>query len=152
MGRAPAAQGIVHWCAQYTGPQARPGAAASRKICTAHPSNCVVVTARGAMLHTARTPPAAAARAAGGPRARARSAAHPAKRRPAPRPSAALFHRPPPPAALEVAAELLASGDPSVHGYGPAEGLPALREALRDKVRRDNGLEGVRSGIFHVSA
>jgi len=33
--------------------------------------------------------------------------------------------------------------DPSVHAYGPCEGLPALREGLKRKLRSENGLEGV---------
>ncbi|GBF95700.1 aspartate aminotransferase [Raphidocelis subcapitata] len=49
---------------------------------------------------------------------------------------------PPPPAALARASELLASSPPSLHGYGPAEGLPELRAALREKLRAENGLEG----------
>lgn len=61
-----------------------------------------------------------------------------------------IVHWQPPPAAMEAAAQLLstaasaAGGDAaSINGYGPAEGLPALREALRDKVAKQNGLEGV---------
>jgi hypothetical protein len=49
-------------------------------------------------------------------------------------------------AILQVAQELLTSGDPSIHSYGPAEGLPPLREALREKLLRVNGLQGVRGG------
>ena len=36
------------------------------------------------------------------------------------------------------------ANDPSVSSYGPDEGLPALREALRHKIRQENGLQGVR--------
>jgi aspartate/methionine/tyrosine aminotransferase len=37
-----------------------------------------------------------------------------------------------------------ASPQQQLHGYGPAEGLPALREALRQKLEAVNGLTGVR--------
>lgn len=37
----------------------------------------------------------------------------------------------------------VASGDASVNGYGPAEGLPALRDALKQKLADKNGLTGV---------
>ncbi len=42
----------------------------------------------------------------------------------------------------QKAAQVLAS-DASVSGYGPAEGMPALREALRAKVARVNKLTNV---------
>jgi hypothetical protein len=48
----------------------------------------------------------------------------------------------PPPKALEVASHLLAN-DPSIHGYGPADGLPPLRDALLRKLQAVNGLSGV---------
>lgn len=54
-----------------------------------------------------------------------------------------IVHWQPPPAAMQAAADLLAAGGPSVNGYGPAEGLPALREALRHKLATKNGLQGV---------
>lgn len=54
-----------------------------------------------------------------------------------------VVHWPPPPGAVEAGARALAAGGPAAHGYGPAEGLPALREALRRKIRDVNGLEGV---------
>lgn len=54
-----------------------------------------------------------------------------------------IVHWQPPPAAMEAAGQLLAAGDASVNGYGPAEGLPALREALQQKIASRNGLEGV---------
>lgn len=50
-----------------------------------------------------------------------------------------IVHWQPPPASLETAARLLQS-DASINGYGPAEGLPALRAALREKVRTSNKL------------
>lgn len=34
-----------------------------------------------------------------------------------------------------------------IHGYGPDEGLPALREALKHKLATRNGLPGVSSII-----
>lgn len=52
-----------------------------------------------------------------------------------------IVHWAPPPEALAVAASMAA--DPAVSQYGPDEGLPALREALRRKIREENGLEGV---------
>ena len=39
--------------------------------------------------------------------------------------------------------------DPSVSSYGPDEGMPALRAALREKLARENGLEGY---DVHVTA
>ncbi|KAF5834510.1 PLP-dependent transferase [Dunaliella salina] len=50
-----------------------------------------------------------------------------------------IVHWSPPPQALQAASVALAQ-DPSVHGYGPAEGLPMLREALREKIAKRNGL------------
>lgn len=63
-----------------------------------------------------------------------------------------IVHWQPPPAALEVAARLMAQGDPSIHGYGPALGLPALTEALQAKVAVTNGLEGVRAAAWCAGA
>jgi DNA-binding transcriptional MocR family regulator len=54
-----------------------------------------------------------------------------------------IVHWQPPPAALEVAAQLVAAGHAGIHGYGPAEGLPALREALKQKLQDQSGLAGV---------
>jgi len=48
-----------------------------------------------------------------------------------------IVHWPPPPEALEMAAK--AAADPASAAYGAAEGLPALREALRDKLAAVNG-------------
>lgn len=56
-----------------------------------------------------------------------------------------VVHWPPPPAALQVAGQLLAANDASVHLYGPDEGLPGLRAALAAKVASQNGLHGVRA-------
>jgi hypothetical protein len=50
-------------------------------------------------------------------------------------------HWQPPPQALQRAAEM--APDPAVSAYGPDEGLPALREALRRKLKEENGLAGV---------
>jgi aspartate/methionine/tyrosine aminotransferase len=52
-----------------------------------------------------------------------------------------IVHWPPPPAAVAAAAAELTSPNSAVHGYGPAEGLPELREKLRAKLRADNGLD-----------
>lgn len=41
------------------------------------------------------------------------------------------------------------ANDPAVSAYGPDEGLPALRDALRRKIREENGLEGVRQAVPH---
>ncbi len=51
-----------------------------------------------------------------------------------------VVHWPPPPEALDAAAAAIR--DPATSCYGPNEGLPVLREALRQKVARDNGLQG----------
>jgi aspartate/methionine/tyrosine aminotransferase len=60
-----------------------------------------------------------------------------------------IVHWQPPPAAMAAAAELLGSADGvSINGYGPAEGLPALRTALQQKLADKNGLQGVSE---HVS-
>jgi aromatic aminotransferase len=56
-----------------------------------------------------------------------------------------IVHWPPPPEALCRSAELLVS-NPSIHSYGPCEGLPALRDALKEKLRACNGLHDVRHG------
>lgn len=55
-----------------------------------------------------------------------------------------IVHWGPPPAATEAATRLLAAGGPTVHGYGPVEGLPDLRDALAAKLIQRNGLHGVR--------
>src|SRR3954464_15392738 len=44
---------------------------------------------------------------------------------------------PTPPAIVEAA--VAAARDPQNHRYTPAGGLPALREAIADKTRRDSG-------------
>ncbi len=61
---------------------------------------------------------------------------------------AGIVHWQPPAAALQRAAELVASGDPALSQYGPDEGLPELRQALREKLERENGLTGVRHRSF----
>lgn len=53
--------------------------------------------------------------------------------------------------ALQRAAELVASGDPALNQYGPDEGLPELRQVLREKLERENGLTGV-SGPLLLTA
>jgi len=55
-----------------------------------------------------------------------------------------IVHWQPPAAALQAAADLVK--DPAVSAYGPDEGLPALREALRRKIQEENGLQGVSAG------
>ena len=52
-----------------------------------------------------------------------------------------MVHWRPPKGALDRAASML--GEPSVNAYGPDEGLPVLREALRQKIAEENGLRGV---------
>ncbi|HEX6068977.1 MAG TPA: pyridoxal phosphate-dependent aminotransferase [Longimicrobiaceae bacterium] len=44
----------------------------------------------------------------------------------------------PPPSAVEALSEFLA--DPGNHRYGPVDGMPALREALAEKLERENGI------------
>lgn len=51
-----------------------------------------------------------------------------------------VVHWPPPEEAVTSAAAM--ANSLAVHSYGPDEGLPELREALREKLRRQNGLEG----------
>jgi hypothetical protein len=58
--------------------------------------------------------------------------------------AAGIVHWGPPMQAMNRAAAMVA--DPSVNSYGPDEGLPALREALRRKIADENGLHGVRGG------
>lgn len=53
---------------------------------------------------------------------------------------AGIVHWGPPPQALHRAAAMVS--DPAMNAYGPDEGLPLLRDALRDKVVRENGLKG----------
>lgn len=54
---------------------------------------------------------------------------------------AGIVHWQPPPEALQLASQM--ATDPAVSAYGPDDGLPALREALRQKIRTENGLDGV---------
>ncbi|GAB4819316.1 hypothetical protein N2152v2_006362 [Parachlorella kessleri] len=51
-----------------------------------------------------------------------------------------VVHWKPPKEALDRATQALAEG--GIHGYGADEGLPALRDALRQKIAAENGLEG----------
>lgn len=51
-----------------------------------------------------------------------------------------IVHWAPPEAALEKAKSQIMD-NPVVHGYGPDEGMPELREKLREKLQRENGLE-----------
>ncbi|GAX73280.1 hypothetical protein CEUSTIGMA_g734.t1 [Chlamydomonas eustigma] len=52
-----------------------------------------------------------------------------------------IVHWQPPPNALKAASDLLLSGASELSGYGPAEGLPALRQALKAKIASKNGLQ-----------
>ena len=52
-----------------------------------------------------------------------------------------MVHWSPPEVALQAAQAALA--DPSIHGYGPADGWPPLLEALADKLEAQNGLPRV---------
>jgi aromatic aminotransferase len=54
-----------------------------------------------------------------------------------------VVHWSPPQRALDAAVAMAAT--PAAHRYGPAEGMPALRQALKDKVARENGLHNVRA-------
>lgn len=75
-----------------------------------------------------------------------------------------VVHWRPPPAATAAAAELMAAageggihsseggmravfGAGGVNSYGPADGLPALVEALKDKLATQNCLQGVGGGL-----
>lgn len=58
-----------------------------------------------------------------------------------------IVHWQPPPQALERAKAMVY--DPSCSGYGPDEGSPALREALRAKLAKENNLYGY---DVHVTA
>eukprot|EP00775_Hariotina_reticulata_P011561 gene11559-11705_t len=53
-----------------------------------------------------------------------------------------IVHWQPPPAATQLAGQLLNVGEPSIHGYGPADGLPRLKEALEHKLSTKNNLQG----------
>lgn len=52
-----------------------------------------------------------------------------------------IVHWAPPVAASEAAAK--AAGEPDTNSYCADDGLPVLREALKEKLRRENGLDGV---------
>ncbi|EKX51124.1 hypothetical protein GUITHDRAFT_103045 [Guillardia theta CCMP2712] len=49
---------------------------------------------------------------------------------------------PPPPGCMEEATRLLQKGDPELHRYGDCEGLQALTEKLKQKLKRENNIEG----------
>lgn len=51
-----------------------------------------------------------------------------------------VVHWAPPDAAVAAAVEFTQTN--AAHSYGPAEGMPELRAALREKLQRENGLEG----------
>ena len=53
-----------------------------------------------------------------------------------------VVHWAPPQSALDAARD--AAGSAAAHAYGPAQGSPVLRAALRDKVAAENGLHNVR--------
>lgn len=53
-----------------------------------------------------------------------------------------ISHWGPPAACLEAAQQV--SSRPETYTYGPDEGLPELRQLLKEKVETQNGLEGVR--------
>lgn len=54
-----------------------------------------------------------------------------------------VVHWLPPKSALDTAKQAAATA--AVHSYGPASGYPALREALVEKVAKENGLQNVRA-------
>ena len=56
-----------------------------------------------------------------------------------------VVHWSPPQRAMDAAIE--AASTTAAHSYGPAQGMPALREALKHKVEQENGLKNV--GVFH---
>ena len=54
-----------------------------------------------------------------------------------------VVHWSPPQRAVDKAVALAAT--PAAHSYGPAQGMPELRNALRSKVAEENGLHNVRT-------
>ena len=52
-----------------------------------------------------------------------------------------VVHWSPPQRAIDAAVK--AAGSPVAHSYGPAQGMPALRDALHSKVEHENGLTNV---------
>lgn len=52
-----------------------------------------------------------------------------------------IVHWAPPAAALEAARK--AAEEPDTNSYGADDGLPKFREALKEKLKKENGLEGV---------
>lgn len=57
----------------------------------------------------------------------------------------------PPAAAVEAASQAVRADVHVLSQYGPDEGLPALREALRHKLVKENGLHGVRAEAAALS-
>ncbi len=57
-----------------------------------------------------------------------------------------IVHWQPPPEAIEAVVE--AARKPSISCYGPNEGMPELREALRKKVSEVNHLPGWVTAIY----
>lgn len=53
---------------------------------------------------------------------------------------------PPPEGALQLAASRLQA--PSTSAYGPCEGMPELIDALKQKLKVENGLEDVRTCVL----
>jgi aspartate/methionine/tyrosine aminotransferase len=61
-----------------------------------------------------------------------------------------VVHYPPPTAALDAARAALA--DPETHAYQDGAGQPALIAAIKEKLRRDNGIEVGRDSCVTVTA
>ncbi len=59
-----------------------------------------------------------------------------------------IVHWQPPPVAMEYAAAALQEG--KVSAYGPCEGMPELIAALVEKLRLENGLDGVQMPCYKV--
>jgi hypothetical protein len=57
-----------------------------------------------------------------------------------------VVHWTPPERATQAAAE--ACGTQLANSYGPAQGMPALREAIKLKLAKENGLTGVRRNQY----
>jgi len=55
-----------------------------------------------------------------------------------------VVHWAPPAAALDAVSAAIRT--PGANSYGPTAGMPALREALVDKISKQNGLAGVSRG------
>ena len=57
-----------------------------------------------------------------------------------------IVHWDPPAAAVAAAAALVQTELHAVSQYGADDGLPQLRDALRQKIQQENGLAGVSAG------